>query len=110
MSDDSWPALPGYRRFAAALLVAAIASFLVAALTVLSARGTPVADAMFWIAVVLNVACFVGMPLLLLRVISLRRLERLERRLFTMRAVWGGPFGALGAIRDLTGTQRVRAI
>lgn len=107
-SGESWAPLPGYRRSGLALLAAALVSFAAAALAALSARGTPLANALFWAAVALVVGCFFGMPLLLMAVLRVRGIVGLDRRLVLMRAIWGGPFGALGAIWDLTGTQRPR--
>ena len=40
-------------------------------------------------------------PGLLFRAIRFRGLERKQWRLVLMRAVWGGPFGTLGALWDL---------
>ena len=48
-----------------------------------------------------NLFCLVTLPLLLLRAIRFRGLVRKEWRAVMMRAVWGGPFGTLGALWDL---------
>jgi hypothetical protein len=109
-SDESWPALGGYRVAAVALFVAVIAGFVTAVVAEFALSGTPAARAVFWTGVAALVAGSLGLPLLLFRVLHLRGLERLERRLWTMRAVWGGPFGALGALWDLSGSRRVRAL
>ena len=90
-----------YRWLGLAALVAAIASFLAAAITELTAPGTAATRASFWTAVVLNLFCLGALPGLLLRAIRVRGLVRQEWRLVLMRAVWGGPFGTLGALWDL---------
>ena len=45
---------------------------------------------------------FLTQATLLFRLIRRRGLRGVERRLVLTRAVWGGPFGTLGAIWDLT--------
>lgn len=90
-----------YRWAGAAALVAAAACFLTAVALELSAPGSPQNAPYFWAAAVSCIACFLVLPLLLWRAIRVRRLVRKQWRLVLMRAVWGGPFGTLGALWDL---------
>jgi hypothetical protein len=91
-----------YRWLGSLSLAAAIVSFLTAVLVELSAPGAPQNRPYFWTAVVCNGGCLILLPLLLLRAIRFRRLARKEWRAVLMRAVWGGPFGTLGALWDLS--------
>jgi len=90
-----------YRWFGSLALAAAIVTFLTAVLVELSAPGAPENRPYFWTAVVCNLGCLIALPVLLLRAIRFRRLARKEWRAVLMRAVWGGPFGTLGALWDL---------
>lgn len=104
MRDRSAPperSIAWYRWLGLAALVAAIASFLIAAIAELSAPGSPANRPIFWTAAAVNLGCLVTLPLLLIRAVRYRGLERREWRGVMMRAVWGGPFGTLGALWDL---------
>lgn len=90
-----------YRWLGSIALVAAIVAFFAAAIAELSSPGSPANRPLFWIAVAVNLFCFVTLPLLLVRAIRFRGLVRKEWRAVMMRAVWGGPFGTLGALWDL---------
>lgn len=90
-----------YRWVGLLALVAAIVSFLSAAIAEVTASGTPSTRVLFWTAVTLNLFCLVALPVLLFRAIRFRGLVRKQWRLVLMRAVWGGPFGTLGALWDL---------
>jgi threonine/homoserine/homoserine lactone efflux protein len=105
MADVEQPRPPSilwYRWLGLSVLAAAILSFFTAALAELSSPGAPQNRPLFWTAVACNVSCFIVLPLLLLRAIRYRRLARKEWRAVLMRAVWGGPFGTLGALWDLS--------
>jgi hypothetical protein len=91
-----------FRWVGLVLLAAAILTFLTAVALELSAPGAPRNRPFFWTAVACNLSCLVGLPLLLFRAIRLRQLERKAWRAVLMRAIWGGPFGTLGALWDLT--------
>ena len=91
-----------YRWLGLTVLVVAILTFLTAALVELSAPGRAENRPFFWTAVVCNLACLLILPGLLFRAIRIRRLVRKEWRAVLMRAVWGGPFGTLGALWDLS--------
>lgn len=91
-----------YRWLGSLSLAAAIVSFLTAVLVELSAPGAPQNRPFFLAAVISNASCLIVLPVLLLRAIRFRRLARKEWRAVLMRAVWGGPFGTLGALWDLT--------
>jgi threonine/homoserine/homoserine lactone efflux protein len=95
------PSIRWYRWLGLTVLVAAIVSFFAAVIRELAAPGAPENSPFFWTAVVCNVVCFVVLPVLLLLAIRFRRLARKEWRAVLMRAVWGGPFGTLGALWDL---------
>ena len=95
------PSIRWYRWLGLSVLVAAIVSFFAAVIRELAAPGAPENSPFFWTAVVCNVVCFVVLPVLLLLAIRFRRLARKEWRAVLMRAVWGGPFGTLGALWDL---------
>lgn len=90
-----------YRWLGLAALLAAIASFFAAAIAEVTASGTPSTRVLFWTAVGLNLFCLGALPVLLFRAIRCRGLDRKQWRLVLMRAVWGGPFGTLGALWDL---------
>ena len=90
-----------YRWLGLFALVAAIVAFLAAAIAELSSPGSPANRPIFWTAVAVNLFCLVTLPTLLIRAIRFRGLVRKEWRTVMMRAVWGGPFGALGALWDL---------
>ena len=94
-----------YRWLGLFLLAAAILSFFTAVIAELSSPGAVRNRPFIWAAVVCNVGCFLLLPLLLLRAIRVRRLARKEWRAVLMRAVWGGPFGTLGALWDLSADQ-----
>lgn len=96
------PSIRWYRWLGLAVLAAAILSFFAAVIRELAAPGAPQNAPFLWAAVVCNGTCFVVLPLLLLRAIRFRRLARKEWRAVLMRAVWGGPFGTLGALWDLS--------
>jgi hypothetical protein len=100
-SPASGRSIGWYRWFGLIALVAAIVAFLAAAIAELSAPGSPANRPIFWIAAVVNLCCLVTLPLLLVRAIRFRGLVRKEWRAVMMRAVWGGPFGTLGALWDL---------
>jgi len=90
-----------YRWLGLVLLSVAILTFLTAVLVELSAPGRAENRPFFWTAVVCNLTCLLVLPLLLFRAIRFRRLARKEWRAVLMSAVWGGPFGTLGALWDL---------
>lgn len=90
-----------YRWLGLAALLAAIASFVAAAIAEVTASETPSTRVLFWTAVGLNLFCLGALPVLLFRAIRFRGLDRKQWRLVLMRAVWGGPFGTLGALWDL---------
>lgn len=90
-----------YRWLGLFALLAAVASFLAAAIAELASPGAPANRPIFWTAVALNGFCLVTLPLLLFRAIRFRKLVRQQWRQVLMRAVWGGPFGTLGALWDL---------
>ncbi len=90
-----------YRWLGSLALAGAIVSFLAAAWVELQSPGAPANRLVFWTAVAINLFCLVTLPLLLFRAIRFRGLERKQWRLVLMRAVWGGPFGTLGALWDL---------
>ena len=90
-----------YRWLGLIALVAAVLSFLSAAIAELSSPGAPANRPIFWTAVAFNGFCLVTLPLLLFRAIRFRGLARRQWRQVLMRAVWGGPFGTLGALWDL---------
>jgi len=96
------PSILWYRWLGLFALAAAILSFFTAVIAELAAPGAPQNRPFFWVAVGCNVGCFVILPLLLLRAIRFRGLARKEWRAVLMRAVWGGPFGTLGALWDLS--------
>jgi hypothetical protein len=91
-----------YRWVGLTALILAILTFLVAVLAELSNPGAPANRPLFAAAVVCVLACVVTLPLLLVLAIRRRRLVRKQWRLVMMRAVWGGPFGTLGALWDLS--------
>jgi len=91
-----------YRWLGLVLLAVAILTFLTAVLVELSAPGRAGNRPFFWTAVVCNLLCLLVLPLLIFRAIRFRRLVRKEWRAVLMRAVWGGPFGTLGALWDLS--------
>ncbi|MBP9143146.1 MAG: hypothetical protein KBF21_13180 [Thermoanaerobaculia bacterium] len=104
MSAGSGP--PGrsigwYRWLGLAAFAAAVASFLAAAVAELSSPGSPSNRPLFWTAVAVNLFCLVTLPTLLIRAIRFRGLATQQWRAVMMRAVWGGPFGTLGALWDL---------
>lgn len=94
-----------YRWVGLGVLAAAILSFFTAVIAELSAPGAAQNRPFIWAAVICVGGCFLILPLLLLRAIRVRRLARKEWRAVLMRAVWGGPFGTLGALWDLTADQ-----
>ncbi len=91
-----------YRWVGLVALVLAILSFLVAVIAELSHPGAPENRPLFAVAILCLLACVATLPLLLVLAIRHRGLARKQWRLVTMRAVWGGPFGTLGAIWDLS--------
>ncbi len=91
-----------YRWLGLFVLAAAILSFFTAVIAELSSPGAPQNRPFIWAAVVCNVGCFLILPLLLFRAIRIRGLARRQWRAVLMRAVWGGPFGTLGALWDLS--------
>ena len=99
------PSIRWYRWLGAVALAAAILSFFAAVAAELAAPGSPQNRPFFWTAVACNGGCLVLLPLLLFRAIRFRRLVRKEWRAVLMRAVWGGPFGTLGALWDLAGDR-----
>lgn len=96
------PSIRWYRWPGTAALAAAILSFVAAVGAELAAPGSLRNRPFLWAAVACNLGCFLLLPGLLLRAIRVRRLARKEWRAVLMRAVWGGPFGTLGALWDLT--------
>ncbi|MEO8274954.1 MAG: hypothetical protein ABI639_01970 [Thermoanaerobaculia bacterium] len=90
-----------FRWLGLAALIAAMSSFVAAAASQIFAPGSAAARLLFWLAIGLNLFCLVMLPLLLILAIRARRLPRKEWRLVMMRAIWGGPFGTLGALWDL---------
>lgn len=94
-----------YRWVGLCALAAAILSFFTAVIAELQSPGSAQNRPFIWAAVVCNVGCFLLLALLLLRAIRVRRLARKEWRAVLMRAVWGGPFGTLGALWDLSADQ-----
>lgn len=100
-SPGSGRSIGWYRWLGLSALVAAIVAFFAAAIAELSSPGSPANRPIFWIAAVVNLFCLVTLPLLLVRAIRFRGLVRKEWRAVMMRAVWGGPFGTLGALWDL---------
>lgn len=112
MVDTAFPrprSILWYRWLGLGVLVAAILSFFIAVIAELAAPGAPQNRPFFWAAVGCNVSCFFILPLLLLRAIRVRALARKEWRAVLMRAVWGGPFGTLGALWDLSADPEERA-
>jgi uncharacterized membrane protein len=101
-SPDRPRSIVWYRWLGLVLLAVAIVTFLTAVFVELSAPGRAANRPFFWTAVACNLACLVVLPALLFRAIRVRRLVRKEWRAVVMRAVWGGPFGTLGALWDLT--------
>ncbi len=95
------PSIQWYRWLGLVSLAAAILSFFAAVIVELGAPGAAQNRPFFWVAVGCNLGCLVLLPLLLFRAIRFRRLVRKEWRAVLMRAVWGGPFGTLGALWDL---------
>lgn len=91
-----------YRWPALVALVAAVASVLLAASLELATPGAPGNRRYFVVAGFCVLVSLVVLPLLLFRAIRARGLVRKEWRAVLMRAVWGGPFGTLGALWDLT--------
>ena len=104
---SSGPVIPSsrsirwYRWVGLAALVVAGVSFFTAVIAQLTAPDSPAARAAFWTALAGNLFCLIVLPGLLLRAIRVRRLARKAWRQVLMRAVWGGPFGTLGALWDL---------
>lgn len=90
-----------YRWLGLALLAAAIVSFVAAAAAELASPGAPANRPILWTGVALNALCLVALPLLLVLAIRHHGLGRKQWRAVMMRAVWGGPFGTLGALWDL---------
>lgn len=90
-----------YRWLGLFALGAAVLSLLTAAIAELSSPGAPANRPIFWVAVAFNCFCLVTLPLLLFRAMRFRGLVRKQWRQVLMRAVWGGPFGTLGALWDL---------
>lgn len=85
-----------------ASFLAALAGFAAAAwagLTRLSAPGTPV---LLWTGAALVLLSALVLPATLFVLLHRRGVHGIERRMVLIRAVWGGPFGTLGAIWDLT--------
>jgi len=104
MGDGTGPparSIGWYRWLAIASFAAAVATFLAAAVAEVSSPGAPANRALFWTAVAVNLSCLVTLPTLLIRAIRFRGLVSKEWRAVMMRAVWGGPFGTLGALWDL---------
>ncbi len=95
------PSILWYRWVGLAALLAAVASFLAAAIAELTQAEAPSTPVLLWTAVALNLGCLCVLPVLLFRAIRIRGLVRKQWRLVLMRAVWGGPFGTLGALWDL---------
>lgn len=102
MATSRPPSIRWYRWLGTLALAAAILSFFTAVFVELAAPGRAGNRPFFWTAVACNLGCFIVLPSLLLRAIRVRRLVRKEWRAVLMRAVWGGPFGTLGALWDLT--------
>ncbi len=107
---EPWPPLPEHRAAGIALLALLLVAFATGAVVRLSGDESTERSPLFLTAVALVVGAFVALPVLLLGVTRRRRLARLERRLVMMRALWGGPFGALGALWDLTGERRPKLL
>lgn len=91
-----------YRWIGLAALVAALAGFALAAVAAFADPTRAAGSGGFWTGVALIAAGFLTQATLLFRLIRRRGLQGIERRLVLTRAVWGGPFGTLGAIWDLS--------
>ncbi|MEO7795991.1 MAG: hypothetical protein ABIV06_14580 [Thermoanaerobaculia bacterium] len=101
MPNPRLPSIRWYRWLGLAVLTAAIVSLLTAIAVELASPGAPGNRPIFWAAGASCFACLVLLPVLLVRAIRVRGLVRKQWRLVMMRAIWGGPFGTLGALWDL---------
>lgn len=91
-----------YRWIGLTALVAALGGFVLAAVAAFADPTRAAASGGFWAGVALIATGFLTQATLLFRLIRRRGLRGIELRLVLTRAVWGGPFGTLGAIWDLT--------
>jgi hypothetical protein len=96
------PSILWFRWVGLGSLLLALASFFAAAIAQWRAPESPATRPLVWVAVGLFLFCLVALPGLLIRAMRVRRLSRKEWRPVVARAVWGGPFGTLGALWDLT--------
>ncbi|MGE0640142.1 MAG: hypothetical protein AB7G12_09380 [Thermoanaerobaculia bacterium] len=91
-----------YRVAGLGLLLGGIASFALAVGMKILAPEHPATTPIVWSAIALNLVAFIWIPAMLLRLMSRRGLDTRGKRLVVSRAVWGGPFGTIGALWDLT--------
>lgn len=94
------------RRFpfwlALASFLAALAGFAAAAWAGLARPSAPGTPALLWTGATLVLLAALVLPATLFVLLHRRGVRGIERRMVLIRAVWGGPFGTLGAIWDLT--------
>ena len=91
-----------YRIAGLSLLLGGIASFALAVGMKIAAPEHPATAPIVGSAIALNLVAFVWIPAMLLRLMARRGLDTRGKRLVVSRAVWGGPFGTIGALWDLT--------
>ncbi len=85
-----------------ASFLAALAGFAVAAWAGLGRPTAPGTPALLWTGAALVLLCAIVLPVTLFALLHRHGIHGIERRMVLIRAVWGGPFGTLGAIWDLT--------
>ncbi len=91
-----------------ASFLAALAGFGVAAWAGLTRPAEPGTPALLWAGAALVALCALVLPATLFTLLHRQGIHGVARRMVLIRAVWGGPFGTLGAIWDLTGASGAR--
>lgn len=104
--------MPGRMPFwiALASFLAALAGFAGAAWAGLARPSAPWTPALLWAGAALVLLCALVLPATLFVLLHRLGIRGIERRMVLIRAVWGGPFGTLGAIWDLTASRRAPGV